>query len=442
MTIVPRPVAASELRQLVQPERVHRSLYADPAVFELEMERLFGRAWLFVGHESQVAKPGDFYCTRLGRQPVIMVKGGDGAVRVLHNRCAHRGAQVCTDETGTAKHFRCGYHGWTFGTDGRLVSVPRKEGYGAAFDGETEALGLAPVARMESYRGFVFASLAAEGPSLEDSLGPVALSFDDMVDRAPEGEIEVAGGIFKHYYEGNWKLYIENVNDLMHPRYVHESSIDTASRQSREATTDGAGDIAVRQMIQNGILAQIWDRVGVWALPNGHSYMGDYHDDKRLLGDDKDPVFAAYRAALLARHGAARANEILGVSLFNTIVYPNLTFMSQFRQLRVIHPLAAGRTEVHVFSFRLKGAPERMFHDTVRFANAINSPASQILTDDLEIYRRIRAGLDNAAPEWLHIGRGAGRDRADGAATVGDHGTSEIHIRNQFQAWLGYMVPR
>jgi phenylpropionate dioxygenase-like ring-hydroxylating dioxygenase large terminal subunit len=108
--------------------------------------------------------------------------------------------------------------------------VPRKEGYDAAFDGETAALGLAPVARMATYRGFVFASLAADGPALLDCLGPVKLSFDDLVDRAPDGEVEVAGGIFKHYYDGNWKLYIENVNDLMHPRYVHESSIDTASR--------------------------------------------------------------------------------------------------------------------------------------------------------------------------------------------------------------------
>jgi phenylpropionate dioxygenase-like ring-hydroxylating dioxygenase large terminal subunit len=176
MTIMPRSIAPSELRQLVRPDRVHRSIYADPAVFEIEMERLFGRAWLFVGHESQVAQPGDFHCTRLGRQPVIMVRGGDGAVRVLHNRCAHRGAQVCTDESGSAKHFRCGYHGWTYGTDGRLVSVPRREGYGAEFEGEAKGLGLAPVARTDSYRGFVFASLAAEGPPLAEWLGPVALS--------------------------------------------------------------------------------------------------------------------------------------------------------------------------------------------------------------------------------------------------------------------------
>lgn len=429
-----------DLASLVKPDRVHQSVYTDPAIFELEMERVFGRAWLFVGHESQVAKPGDFVTTRLGRQPVIMARGPDGAVRVLHNRCSHRGALVCTEPCGSAKHFRCGYHGWTFGTDGRLVSVPRNEGYPETFAAETEALGLAPVARSASYRGFVFASLATSGPSLTEFLGPLATSFDDMIDRAPDGEVEVAGGIFKHYYDGNWKLYTENVNDLMHPRYVHESSIETAARQRKDAPTDGAGEIAVRQMTQNGILTKIWDNVGVWVYPHGHSFMGDYHDDKRLMAASDDPVFREYRGALEARHGPERVRQILSVSRFNTIIYPNLSFMSQYRQLRVKHPIAPDRTEVHVYSFRLKGAPEAMFHDTIRFANAINSPASQILTDDLEIYRRITEGLRNQAPEWLHLGRGAGRDVDDPkGGRHGDHGTSEIHIRNQFQAWLGYM---
>jgi phenylpropionate dioxygenase-like ring-hydroxylating dioxygenase large terminal subunit len=429
-----------DLAALVKPDRVHLSVYTDPAIFDLEMERVFGRAWLFVGHESQVAQPGDFVTTQLGGQPVLMTRGPDGAVHVLHNRCTHRGAMVCTEECGNAKHFRCSYHGWTFGVDGRLVSVPRKEGYPQDFEAETEALGLEPVARSASYRGFVFASLAASGPSLTEFLGELTTSFDDMIDRAPDGEIEVAGGIFKHYYDGNWKLYIENVNDLMHPRYVHESSIETATRQRKDAPTDGAGEIAVRQMMQNGVLAKIWDTVGVWAYPHGHSYMGDYHDDKRLLAASDDPVFKEYHAALEARHGAERTREILSVSRFNTIVYPNLTFMSQFRQLRVIHPIAPGRTEVHVYSFRLKGAPEAMFHDTIRFANAINSPASQILTDDLEIYRRIQEGLRNEGPEWLHLGRGTGRDVDDPhGGRRGDHGTSEMYIRNQFQAWLGYM---
>jgi phenylpropionate dioxygenase-like ring-hydroxylating dioxygenase large terminal subunit len=440
MGIAPRSDVGPGLAGLVRNDRVHRSVYVDAELFEIELARIFGRAWLFVGHESQVAKPGDFYATRLGRQPVIMVRGADGAVRVLHNRCAHRGPMVCNEESGTAKHFRCAYHGWTYATDGRLISVPLKEGYGAGFDKEIPALGLKPVPRVSAYRGFVFASLAGDGPPLDAFLGPVASSFDDMVDRAPGGEIEVAGGIFKHYYDGNWKLYVENVNDLLHPRYVHESSIESAARQDAAARHDGAGDIARRQMIQNGVLAQIWDKVNVWTFPNGHSFMGDYHDDKRLLGEAGDPVIAQYRAALEARHGAERTRQILSVSRFNTIVYPNLTFQSQFRQLRVIHPLAPGRSEVHVLSFRLKGAPERMFEDTIYFANAINSPASPILTDDLEVYRRAQTGLLNEGPEWLHIGRGAGHDQRDAVGERGDHGTSEIHIRNQFRAWLALMA--
>jgi len=427
---------------LIRPDRVHRSVYTDPDIFELELDRLFGAAWLFVGHESLVPSPGDFYATRLGRQPVLMVRHQDGIVRVLHNRCTHRGAMVCAAEAGNAKHFQCGYHGWTFGTDGALIGVPRQEGYDERFAAERDELGLRPVARQSAYRGFIFASLTEDGPTLEAWLGDITTSFDDMVDRAPGGEIEVAGGVFKHYYDGNWKLYIENVNDLMHPAFVHASSIDTASKQRRDAPTDGAGEIAIRQMIQNGVLTKIWDNVGVWAYDGGHSYMGDYHDDERLLAASDDPVFVEYREALEAAQGAKRTREILSVARFNTIVYPNLTFMSSFRQLRVILPVAPDKTEVHIYSFRLKGAPEAMFHDTVRFANAINSPASQILTDDLEIYRRIRDGLLSEGAEWLHIGRGEGHDVDDArGGHHGNHGTSEIHIRNQFKAWLDYMGP-
>src|SRR5689334_1974644 len=84
------------LASLVQPDRVHRSVYADPALFELEMERLFGRAWLVLGHESQAKSPGDYFTTRMGREPVVVVRQG-GDIGVLVNRCAHRGTMVCPE---------------------------------------------------------------------------------------------------------------------------------------------------------------------------------------------------------------------------------------------------------------------------------------------------------------------------------------------------------
>src|SRR6185369_9702725 len=113
----------------VQPDRVHRAVYTDPALFELEMERIFGRAWLVVGHDSQVKAPGDFFTTRLGRQPVIVTRHDDGTVKVLINRCPHRGAVVCAAERGHNTQFQCGYHGWTFATDGALKYVPMSGAY-------------------------------------------------------------------------------------------------------------------------------------------------------------------------------------------------------------------------------------------------------------------------------------------------------------------------
>ena len=116
----------ADVAVLIEPGRVHRDVYTDPEIFELEMERIFGRAWLYVGHASQVREPGDYITTELGRQPVIMVRHRDGAIHVLLNRCTHRGAKVVNERKGNASRLICCYHGWSFDTDGRLASVPVK----------------------------------------------------------------------------------------------------------------------------------------------------------------------------------------------------------------------------------------------------------------------------------------------------------------------------
>ena len=226
------------IKALVQPDRVHRSVYTDPALFDLEMDRIFGRAWLVLGHESQVPNPGDFFTTRMGREPVIVTRHTDGSVRVLINRCAHRGARVCEATAGTTREFVCAYHGWTYGTDGRLTGLPLPEGYAQAA-AESVGGGLARVPRVEAYRGFVFASLAERGPRLLEFLGPLRASFDDFVERAPEGDVEAAGGVFKHAYHGNWKLVLENHNDTVHPAFVHASSIWAAREQPAAPREEG-----------------------------------------------------------------------------------------------------------------------------------------------------------------------------------------------------------
>src|SRR5262245_871250 len=143
--------------ELVEETRIHSSLYTEPRIFDDEMERIFHRGWVFVGHESEIPRPGDFVTRRMGTQPVILVRGRDGAVSVLLNRCAQRGTMVCAAARGNARTFACPYHGWTYDVGGELIGVPYPGGYGGAFDKSAHGLPRAP--RVSSHRGFVFASL-------------------------------------------------------------------------------------------------------------------------------------------------------------------------------------------------------------------------------------------------------------------------------------------
>jgi hypothetical protein len=193
-------------------------------------------------------------------------------------------------------------------------------------------------------------------------------------------------------------------------------------------------------MRQNGAPESVWEATGIWTTPRGHGYMGDYHDDSRLVAGLGNPAFEEYRAILAREHGQQKADSILRVTLWNTILYPNASFMSQFRQLRFIHPLAVDRSVVYTYTFRMNRAPARMFHDTIAFSNVVNGTASWVLTDDLEVYERIQRGFASGAVEWAYIGRGAGRDVAEPGATRGATGTSEVFIRGQMRAWLEYMT--
>jgi phenylpropionate dioxygenase-like ring-hydroxylating dioxygenase large terminal subunit len=363
---------------LVQPGRVHRRLYTDPAIFDLEMERIFGTAWIYVGHESQVKNSGDYVRTFIGRRPVVLVRDAEGEIRVIHNQCAHRGSLVVANDKGNTDEFQCCYHGWTYHLDGRLKAVPLQHGYPRDFDPNNPKTAMVRVARVKSYRGFVF------------------------------------------------------------------SSIDAAQRQSDEVYSDGSGEIALRQMRQNGAPYSFWEsQVGIWTYPNGHSYLGDYHDDAKLVAALKDPAFRDYIAAMEKKRGKQETRRVLEVRRWNSNVYPNLSFMSQFQQLRVVHPVTVNRTVVHTYNFRLKGAPEQIFRNTISFANTVNGTGSLVLTDDLEIYNRIDMGLSSEGAEWIEIGRGLQNDLPDAhGGRRGKNSTSEVYIRNMFDAWLRYMTNR
>ena len=121
---------AAAVRDLVRETEVHRDVYVDQEIFDLEMEHLFANTWIYVGHDSQVPNAGDYYGTTIGKQPVLMVRHTDGVVHVLYNRCPHKGTRITIDTCGNAgKFFRCPYHAWSFKTDGSLLAIPLRKGY-------------------------------------------------------------------------------------------------------------------------------------------------------------------------------------------------------------------------------------------------------------------------------------------------------------------------
>ena len=200
----------------------------------------------------------------------------DGSVRVLMNRCAHKGSRLVSAPCGnTGKLFRCPYHAWTFRTDGSLLNIPLKNGYdGTGAARMRVGKGLATVHNVRLYRGFVFVKLNDAGPGFEEYFGESLSSIDNMADRSPEGQLEIAGGCLRFLHPCNWKMFVENLNDTMHPMVVHESSAGTAKRMWIGKPADQPKPMAIEQFAPFMSDYKFFEDMGVRVFDNGHSFSG------------------------------------------------------------------------------------------------------------------------------------------------------------------------
>ena len=390
---IPIAAAGPQWDQLIRPAHVHGSLYTDPAIFQAELHKIWYRTWVYVGHESEVPQPNDYVMKSIGPEPIIMTRGREGQVHLLHNRCPHRGNRVCMTDKGNARSFTCPYHGWTFGNDGALRGYPFPSGYEGV---DRSELGLGRVARVASYKGFVFGSFAADGESLLEHLGAAAGAIDALCLTSPEGEVEVTAGYLKHKVDANWKFLVENETDGYHPSFVHASIFEVA-------------------------------RSGIGSLYSAESsavsrYLGKGHSENDLRPEFRkrdQPMswfntsadrLPDYSAAMTAAYGADKARHIMIEGTPHIMIFPNL-FIAEI-QLFVIQPLAVGETVQHVTALQFKGAPDlnrRLRQQTMGSVG----PAGFLLADDAEMYERTQLGVQSSQPEWLFLGRGLHRERAD-----------------------------
>lgn len=425
-------------RKLVEPDRVHRACYTDQAIFDLEMERIFHRAWIYAGHDSQIPNPGDFVTFRIGRQPMIMTRAGDGSVHVLYNRCPHRGAMLSNQHMGNCgATLTCSYHAWQFRLDGRVHAIPTPQGYeGTRLAADSPDCSMKPAARVAGYRGFWFASLTAEGPDLESWLGGAKAAFDDMCDRAPEGEVEIVPTCFRVIQKSNWKIFLENQLDALHPSITHGAAGKAAAEIEQEIRAETGQEPPLHYHYLSAFTTPIykWDGLRTVGHPHGHCILEGYMGLR-----PKDPDTLEYEAVMERHHGRERMEQILSTNIHHVLVYPCLSVQAPLQQLRAVRPLAPDRTLTEIWHFRLKGAPEAIYRRALHYYNLVNSPSTMINADDLYNFWRCQQGLESEGGDWVSFHRNAGQDPQENGVTTSVTGLSEMPMRHMFTAWTDYM---
>lgn len=369
---------------------VHGRIYTDPAIFKMELDKIFGQTWVYVGHESEIANPGDYKTTDIGSQPVIVTRSADSnEINVMFNRCRHRGASVCQDECGNANAFRCAYHGWTYSNCGKLIGTPFKDGYGKDFN--REEMGLTHVPKVDSYQGFIFASLNKEVKPLEEHLGNARPYLDYVANSGPEG-IELSAGKHKYFLNANWKFQLENTIDPYHLSFVHKTFFDIVAKRTGEKTK----------------FAKMHKEEKVSDLGNGHSLY-------ELAGDLN-----------------------IGALPFNLIIFPNLGILGS--QVRVIQPVSVDRTEVRLYPIMLKGVSREENAQRLRKHEGFYGPAGFGSPDDVEVaFDRVKEGLKAKGEEWLVISRGLNREETDERGVISANSSDEVSTRAIYKEWKRLM---
>jgi len=405
----------SKWDELIQPGLVHGSLYYDEAIFREEIDKIWFKTWVYIGHESEVPDNNDFVTKSLGTMPILMVRDSKGEIQLLQNRCPHRGNAVCVQDKGNRARFTCPYHSWTFSNSGDLINYAFPEGYAGT---DKSQLGLSKVPRIAIYRGFIFGSMAEEGPTIEEHLGGAKSVIDRLCDNSPTGEVEISAGFLQHRTRANWKFVYENEVDGYHPAFVHSSIFSVAD----SGITDlyGADAVAVTRSFGKGHL-EVDPRPEFRKRDVPMSWFGTTADK---LPDYVNQMNAAY--------GEEKAREIMIDGTPHAVIFPNL-FIAEI-QIFVIQPVGPGECVQHSTAIQFKDAPDinrRLRQQTMGSVG----PAGFLLADDTEMYERNQRGLEIRDPEYLYLKRGEHRERQDEDGYLIAHSTDDMPSR---EFWSHY----
>jgi benzoate/toluate 1,2-dioxygenase alpha subunit len=372
--------------------RVDRSVYTDPAVFEIEMARIFESGWVFMCHESQVKKPGDYYATEIGRQPVYVHRQKDRSLKCFVNACSHRAAVLTPFKQGSAKVLTCRFHGWSYDSDGRCINIKGQESGFPNDPSCRDRFRLREIPRLASYRGFVFGSLVDDVPSIEEHLGAARLWIDLMVVQSTEG-LEVVPGSSCYAIRGNWKFQAENSVDGYHVSTIHRVFANTIANRESKAEYTGM------QRTEGG---RITSRVatGAYDLGNGHMSIWATHTTPEVR-----PIYEQ-KERLDRELPQPWVDWILNRGR-NLYLFPNVMLMDNpSTQIRLLKPIAPDRSEVTVYCIAPIGESKKARYARLRKFEDFYLTAGMATSDDIAALEETQVGSRAELSRWNEFHRG------------------------------------
>lgn len=405
-----------------------RIVHVSEDVLRDEMKKIFSKCWIYVGHSSELKKPGDFKTRKVAGRPVIFARDQKGEIRCFFNTCRHRGAIVCTERHGNARRFLCVYHGWSYNNDGSLARVPGEEAYTDAFDKST--LSMKTPAKFENYRDFWFLNLDPNAPSLKDYLGRATEYLDLVVEQSPSGTMEVLDGTQEYDVAGNWKLMVENGVDDYHLPSTHSTWLNYMANSG----------VKVEPPKEAGLLLPTKEYAV--DLGNGHFTTDNVNFRGRpvakwipIYGEDAKPEMDAIRAELVERLGPERAARVADTNR-NLVIFPNLVINDGSSvTIRAFYP--EGVDKMHVVAWAL-GPREESESACARRLDAFLTfygPGGFATPDDVEALEMVQKGLANWQEDrWSEMSRGMGRSEDE------QLNSDEFHLRLFWRKWNEMMT--
>lgn len=410
---------------------VHRSAMTSQEIFDLEQKNIFDHCWLYVGHESELAKPGDFRRRTVAGRPLIFVRGSDDKVRIVYNSCTHRGATVCLEDHGNASAFSCLYHAWRFNNKGELTGVPDEKGYGTGFN--KSAFGLKSPPRVEQYRGLYFVNFDANAEGLESYLGAVRELLDLSLDSGETlGGWKVVPGTAKYSLKANWKILVENSYDGYHLPSVHQTYIDYLTWRQRNKGIQNPNPTG-----SDARDATSLTRTRSFATRNGHGGMIHRAEGRAVANPsplwDPDTIAEVNRvkATLIERFGEQRGRQMCETSR-HICIFPNLIFQDTqtgFR-LRQIWPVAPGLIDVLQWDLAPREERQDVHEARMEYSLAFLGPGGLATPDDAEALESCQRGFGAKEVEWSDISRGMQRE---------PQMNDELQMRSFWRSWHTYL---